>query len=1388
MAQFLRPDGNITVSQFTGGYVDIDETVASDTDFAYSGVNSDGILEVSLSNPASTPASGTTTVRYRIAKVTSAGALSGTGNSASVIVTVYQGTTLIATDTERTATGSFVNYSFTPDMSGVTDWNDLRLRFTIPSGGGGTPSNRRGVAISFAELEAPNGAGANTNSVADSASYSHSAQAAKDGIGSKGSPSTYSYSAQAASSGKSYTSVANSASYSYSAVAAKDSIGSSAAPSTYTQTAQAAKDHIASIGSPTTYSLTGVDANSSVNVSSGSGLNTLQDLFTGTSLDTGKWAVTTKGVGSTVTQNNKLIITQQTYTPGAVVEFTGVTSVNEYTLTSNRFYIEFTPPVTTVDDWGMLEMAFLVMNTTNDEGVGFSWTKNNGLAFRVWNDFDDYWTAADPATPITYSATNHAFLSLREDSGNIIWETAPKDAFGNPGTWTQQASVAHSGFSNFDSVATFLSNAKVRLASWVTNGGFDNSYLTTPASFDTANTTNPTAVNTDSVADPATYSQTAQAAVGLRGLLSVGSPASYSHSVVAAKNGIGSYAVIANYSLTSFDAVSGRSIFSVGSSATYGYTATSSTHHLESNGGSATYSFTGFSATSSVAIAPVNVNSVADPVTYSLIPSVATSTVQVTGVANSSSYLLSTFSATSGRNQFSVGSPATYSHIPTASKDGIGSLGLPSSYSYTALDTSGSIFANGASSADAATYSMADQSATSFVAKLTSALPASYSHTAQPTTHEINRASVASPAVYTTSAQAATSVATGSINSDAQSASYITSAQSSQEGIATGAASASYTYTGSDATSFKTLASVGTISVANPAAYGHTPQPTTSGRNINSSALAAVYTAVAVAAVSKRSVESQAFPTTYSMSATAFPTTDSTTGTEEGLIIPVTPVETVQELTDAEFLAWLKDPSAIRVVLMECQCLDENGNVKQLFFANRGYTSRPFDQVPNRAYLPFLKGGLDFEQTIGLDLGGSISYGDIELDNTEGDLDWALEASWQYQPVRAYVGDARWSRNNFRQIFDGVAEDLDTSQRDVVNVRLRDKLYRLDMPIHDQKIGGSSAESDSLLPVALGECHNVTPVLLDAQTLKYCYHTRVAESVFEVRDNGIPIQRVPQDGVAPATFTLLRQPAGRITCSVQGDAIGGYTNSISDIIYRLVTEWGTEVDKRFSETDIDLANFYQFAQNHPEPVGIYITDRMTVLEACQRIAASVGARLTVTYNGKLQLVQVAIPPVGTPTVITRSDMMAGSLSIKNRPVLRAAVKLGYCKNWTVQADTASGVPEEHKRLFAQEWLSVTAVNGDVRDRFELWGEPEPENTLLLDEDSASNEAFRRLVLRSTQRHVYEFTGFADLALTNVGSSMQITHDRFNLSQGKIGQVVAISVDWVNTRVRVQVVA
>ena len=157
MAQFLRPDSNITQTNFVGGFAEIDEVTANDADYAYSEDRLASVLEVGLSDPAATPGAGTCTVRYRIAKV-DGGVFPGTGGSnPTATMEVYQGATQISAGPAAIVPpDAWTAQSFTFDASLVTDWTDVRLRFSVSSTGG-SPANGRGGAVSWAEIETPAG-------------------------------------------------------------------------------------------------------------------------------------------------------------------------------------------------------------------------------------------------------------------------------------------------------------------------------------------------------------------------------------------------------------------------------------------------------------------------------------------------------------------------------------------------------------------------------------------------------------------------------------------------------------------------------------------------------------------------------------------------------------------------------------------------------------------------------------------------------------------------------------------------------------------------------------------------------------------------------------------------------------------------------------------------------------------------------------------------------------------------------------------------------------------------------------------------------------------------------------------------------------------------------
>lgn len=479
-------------------------------------------------------------------------------------------------------------------------------------------------------------------------------------------------------------------------------------------------------------------------------------------------------------------------------------------------------------------------------------------------------------------------------------------------------------------------------------------------------------------------------------------------------------------------------------------------------------------------------------------------------------------------------------------------------------------------------------------------------------------------------------------------------------------------------------------------------------------------------------------------------------------------------MTDEQFTAWLASGGR-RLALVE---IDTD---TPRYLSNVAYTTLPTDTPANRVYRPVVASGFAFSESLSLSGAASVSVGSIELHNEDGGLDDWLDEVWANRAIRVYIGDATWPRADFRLVFSGLVDKLGSSAANRLSIVLRDKLERLNTPATDAKLGGTTDNKDRLQPITLGECHNVTPLLANPSLHEYQWHQGASERLIEVRDNGVPVSTTAVLGTGK--FKLLATPAGQVTASVQGRT--PYSSTVSGIVQALATSYGTPTE-RFTGADLDSAQLAAFAAACPQPVGYYLGDRANVLQVCQELAASVGAQCVVSRAGQLRIVRLALPGTGTPVAIGPQDYEARSLAVKERTTVIAGVKLGYCKNWTVQDKLETGIPPAHKDLFAQEWLTVTANDPAVAAAYRLYAEPEQVNTLLLTEADAQAEANRRLNLWKVQRTVYQVKGYARCLLLELGQAVTLQGDRFGLQAGKTGVVVGLQLDWMAGRATVEV--
>ncbi len=141
----------------------------------------------------------------------------------------------------------------------------------------------------------------------------------------------------------------------------------------------------------------------------------------------------------------------------------------------------------------------------------------------------------------------------------------------------------------------------------------------------------------------------------------------------------------------------------------------------------------------------------------------------------------------------------------------------------------------------------------------------------------------------------------------------------------------------------------------------------------------------------------------------------------------------------APFLVWLAEPHQ-RCLIAEV-AVKVSGSEITRYLSTTGYVSAPADTPANQLYTGRISGGVQFTRRLDLQgAGGSISYGDIELDNEDGALDGWLNDIWAGRTINVYLGQPDWPKSSFELVFSGNIEDIAPKSRSRLSLKVRDIL------------------------------------------------------------------------------------------------------------------------------------------------------------------------------------------------------------------------------------------------------------------------------------------------------------------------------------------------------------
>ncbi len=510
--------------------------------------------------------------------------------------------------------------------------------------------------------------------------------------------------------------------------------------------------------------------------------------------------------------------------------------------------------------------------------------------------------------------------------------------------------------------------------------------------------------------------------------------------------------------------------------------------------------------------------------------------------------------------------------------------------------------------------------------------------------------------------------------------------------------------------------------------------------------------------------------------------------------------------TAAQIQSWLKGQDGVetgttqfrdpvRVVLVDVSPLIA-GVSTQKYLSSRPYSDGSIQ------YDACISGGVTFTETINLTGSPSIGYGDIEIANPiksdlTGERDAWLTWVWANKAITVWIGDLRWPKSSFFQIFSGLVRDIDSKNRLSLNLLLVDNMQLVNSAIAETTIAATAGTSNSqqLVPLTFGECFNVTPVSLGVVAGKNTYqvHNGVVQpidEIIEVRDNGAPIQvygNTKTDLLSEGKFQLANAPYGTITCSVRGATPAGtYQYRVGEVVKNILSNYGKGASNGVSGK-INTTNFTNFDTATSANIGVYINSRENVLDVCNRIANSIGAYLVLGLDGNFKLTQLVdnTGNSGPTHSVTQTDMEERSLAIRKKVDVDTAVKLGYCKNWTVQATgLAAGIPQANAYIFARDYYYIKKSDATLigSTYYNQSTEPPARETLLTSTSQADSETTRILDLYKTPRYIYSANFYAHMLTAELGDSIKITHPRFGLGGGKTGTIVEINRDWLRGRV------
>lgn len=476
----------------------------------------------------------------------------------------------------------------------------------------------------------------------------------------------------------------------------------------------------------------------------------------------------------------------------------------------------------------------------------------------------------------------------------------------------------------------------------------------------------------------------------------------------------------------------------------------------------------------------------------------------------------------------------------------------------------------------------------------------------------------------------------------------------------------------------------------------------------------------------------------------------------------------------------------------------------RIFSATSEFTTLETDELASTPFFGTLVQPLQFTRSLlGSDIIGNFSSGQgtLQIANTDGEYDFLIQSfAIDGRDIVVKVGREGDAYDNFYTVFSGTASDW-VVQEDVVNVKLVDNAYLLDVPAQPNNYAGTGGQEGTTdlkgkrKPRAFGYVQNITPAFVVPSSLIYQVNDGPIFSIDKVYDRGVALSIQGDVStyaalvstsvvagkfvscVALGLFKLGSTPTGTITADVYGDAKGtvNYWQTTPQIIRRLLQST-TLADPQ----DLYVPSFVAL----PTPafsalVGYYIApdDTNSVADVISDLMGAIGGWGGFQRDGRFAL-GIFKTPIGTTpnAVFDRSDVLQIS-----REALPSALtpppyrfRCSYQHNWTVQTDVAGSVGSTQTSFLAQADRYSDSTDLTVKTDHPFAVDRKPIASYFASQTDAQAESDRLLTLYKAKAGLYRFTvGVQPFAL-DLGDIVNLTYPRWDLVVGRNLRIVEMT--------------